>query len=225
MDTFVLLAVTKMLSGFCLAGIDEEGRWARPVKRFGSLQLGDVSYRDRTLMRPFDRTRLFVERRRPDPPHVEDCICEFVRRRPELVDHLSPAERAGFLARRAEPEIASLVAAKRSLALTRVDDLAATFRLDGYSGKYEARLRLPGVDGERGLPVTDLRWRALGRALLKDRAGSVTLTLADLRERSGVTDAYVALGLARQFDGRHWPLVIGVHLVPDYEVTVDPRNP
>ena len=54
-ETLVLLAVTRMLSGFCIAGIDASGAWSRPSKRFGALLLGDVSYRDRSLMRPFER--------------------------------------------------------------------------------------------------------------------------------------------------------------------------
>jgi len=45
-EEIVLLAVTRMLSGFCIAGVDERGVWRRPVKRFKTLLLGDVSYRD-----------------------------------------------------------------------------------------------------------------------------------------------------------------------------------
>ncbi|MBI3969474.1 MAG: hypothetical protein HY329_27840 [Chloroflexi bacterium] len=213
-----------MLSGYCIAGIDERGVWVRPKKRFGTLQLGDVSYRDRSLMQPFDRVRFAVERPAPRPPHVEDVDCEFVRRRPERISRLSSEERAAFLERHAEADAGPVLAGRRSLAIVRSDDLNAEFRLDGYSGKYEARLWLPEIDRERSLPVTDLRWRALGRDLLPAGGGKLTLSLAELRERVGFETAYVALGLARHFEGQHWPLVIGVHVLPDFDVTVDPKR-
>lgn len=224
-ETLVLLAVTRMLSGFCIAGIDQRGAWSRPTKRFGTLSLGDISYRDRTLMHPFERVRFEVERRAPDPPHVEDRICDFVRRRPEREGRLSAAEQAAFLAEHAEVDAAPLLVAERSLALIRAEDVSAIFRLDDYSGKYEARLQVPSVASTRPLPCTDLRWRALGRSLLPAAGGSVTLGPGELRGRLGCDAVYLALGLARQLDGKFWPLVVGVHLVPNYEVAVDPKNP
>jgi hypothetical protein len=223
-EEIVLLAVTRMLSGFCIAGIDASGAWSRPVKRQASLALGDVSYRDRSLMQPFDRVRFDVERRLAAPPHVEDRICDFVRRRPERLGQLDTAQRAAFLDEHAEPDLAPILAHERSLGLTRADAASASFQIDPYSGKYDTRVQIPGVSDDRGFPCTDLRWRALGRRLLP-QGGTLQLDADALCQRLGVQRIYVALGLARQFDGRHWPLVVGVHCVPDYEVVVDPKNP
>ena len=35
---------------------------------------------------------------------------------------------------------------------------------------------------------------------------------------------YVALGLSRTHEGKHWTLVVGVHTIPDYQAEVDYRN-
>jgi len=32
---------------------------------------------------------------------------------------------------------------------------------------------------------------------------------------------YLALGLSRSWQGKHWLLVIGVHVVPDYQVEIN----
>lgn len=72
----------------------------------------------------------------------------------------------------------------------------------------------------RGMPVTDLRWRALGRRLLRG-CGELELQEHAVLQAVGAREVYLALGLSRAFDGRIWPLVIGVHTVPDYDVTID----
>lgn len=221
-ERVVVLAVTKMLSGMCTGGILEaSGRWVRPVKQFGTVLLGDLTYQDRTVMRPFDIVEFTIIKSRPRPPHNEDWVCEFVRPRPRKAGTLE--DPLAFLERHSEPDSPSqILRAERSLALFEPSGMEAVFSLDSYSGKYEARLRTPET-GSRALPVTDIRWRALGRALLGG-APEVVLSARDLRARIGVERIFIALGLGRLYEGRHWPLVIGVHTWPDYPVTVDYRS-
>ena len=70
-------------------------------------------------------------------------------------------------------------------------DLWALFVRDIPSGQYQARLgfTLAGIStetaGPRGIPVTDLRWRALGRQWLGESGTELSLTGAQLRERLG----------------------------------------
>ena len=75
-----------------------------------------------------------------------------------------------------------------------------------------------------GLPVTDVKWRALGREWLGDRGGRLDCDEGELPDRLGVEDLYLALGLSRSYEGEYWLLVLGVHTVPDYEVEVDYGN-
>jgi hypothetical protein len=223
----VLLAVTKMLSGFCIGGISlSTGEWVRPVKEHGTILLGDIRYADGAAMRPFDVVRLELSSHRPKPPHVEDWVCDFVRNRPELAGRLEEEKRWEFLKRFARPGgEREILAEKLSLIICSPVPTAASFSLDEYSGKYDARVYVPGVEEGRGIPVTDLKWRALGRCLLSRGDNPLKLSAAKLRGMIGVREIYLALGLSRLHEGRHWPLAVGVHTIPDYEADVDYSQP
>jgi hypothetical protein len=229
MAEVLLLAVTKMLSGLCVGGVTPgTNRWVRPVKAYGTILPGDLRLPDRTLMRPFDVVDLALGAPRPQTPHVEDVLCDFVRPRPRRVRAVAGAEREALLRAAIDPHPeAAWQRHERSLTLFRPEDFTATFVHDSYSGKFEARLAWPGCGEERGYPVTDLRWRALGRALLPG-GGERRLTWTELQGGTSPLPAsqavYLALGLSRAYQGQLWPIVVGVHLVPDYEVTLDERH-
>jgi hypothetical protein len=179
-------------------------------------------------MRPCDVITLGLGAPRPQPPHAEDVLCDFVRPRPRLVRQVAGAEREAMLAAALDPHPEEVWERQdRSLTLFRPGEVTATFFHDAYSGKFEARLAWPGCGEERGHPVTDLRWRALGRALLPE-GGTRCLNREELQAGVGPVppcrDVYLAVGLSRAHEGRFWPMVVGVHLVPDYEVTVDERR-
>lgn len=232
----LVMAVTRMLSGVCMAGFTAQPHpqsglcWLRPVKPHDTLQLGDITDAQRRVLQCFDVVELELIKPRPQPPHSEDWIGEFVRHRPRVVRRLDGPRRDAFLTEhldRAPAEV--LVYQTRSLCLVRPSYLWARFALDAPSGKYESRvgfalegLALPDASG-RGMPVTDLRWRALGRRLL-EKTGELTLEGDALLAATGAREIYLALGLSRAFDGRIWSLAIGVHTVPDYDVTIDYAN-
>ncbi len=221
-DRVVVLAVTKMLSGMCTGGVSlSTGKWVRPVKQFGTVLLGDLTYRDKSVMRPFDVVEFSLVKPRPKPPHIEDWVCDFVRARPNRADHVHDPLR--FLEQHSEPDSPDqILRAQRSLALFEPTEVEATFRMDAYSGKYDARVETPQT-GDRPLPVTDIKWRALGRRLLAGRE-DLRLSSDDIRERVGAQRVFVALGLGRMYEGRCWPLVVGVHTWPDYEAEIDYRE-
>jgi hypothetical protein len=240
--TLALLAVTMMKTGVCVAGVRAEppGVWVRPVREFGSVLLGDITYPaarstltgERRVMRPFDLAEVTLAHARREPPHVEDWTCDFAHARPRLVGVVPEEERAQLLdAAAGDP--AALWRGERSLCTLAVEDLSAAFEQDTYTGKYEARLRCAALpEGAASAPCTDLKWRALGRRLLAQHPGVVihddhrTLTL-DASTLCAVLDCariWLALGLTRAYDGRHWPLIVGVHTVPDYEADVDYRS-
>jgi len=221
-EPVVVLAVTKMLSGMCTGGISmASGKWIRPVKEFGTVLLGDLTYHDRTVIRPFDIVKFGLIKPHPTPPHVEDWTCDFVRVKPQMSGRLDQS--LWFLEKHSEPEAArQILNAERSLALIEPSSVEATFVMDTYSGKYEARVGIPEL-GERPLPVTDIKWRALGRKLLGAES-RLSLTPDQLRERLSISRVFIALGLSRLHEGKHWPLVVGVHTWPDYQADIDYRN-
>jgi hypothetical protein len=124
---------------------------------------------------------------------------------------------------------------KRSLCLVKPSNLCARFALDAYSAKYQARLSFtlekdvePGQTtaeiwrtGAPGISVTDLKWRALGKSWLGESGGRLTIAHDDLYERLNAQAIYLSLGLSRAWQGKCWPLVVGVHVVPDYQILGD----
>jgi hypothetical protein len=240
--TLVILAVTAMRTGVCIAGVrrDAPSVWVRPVREFGTVTLGDITYPsanpgqtgERRVMRPFDIVEITLDARHPEPPFVEDWVCDFSRHRPRLLGTLDMAERLAFLqAASAAPE-SIWSGHDRSLGACVADDLAATFSHDEYAGKYEARLSFSGQPtATSSLPCTDLKWRRLGRALLamegassaEQQVRTLSLSSQELRQALAGSERaiWLALGLTRELHGRRWPLVVGVHTVPDYEATVD----
>jgi hypothetical protein len=234
----VILAVTAMRTGVCIAGVrqDAPSVWVRPVREFGTVTLGDITYPsqagERRVMCPFDIVEFILDAHHLEPPFVEDWVCDFSRHRPRLLGTLAEDERIALLqAASAAPE--SIWSDQdRSLGACTADDLTATFSHDEYAGKYEARLSFGGQPtATPSLPCTDLKWRAFGRAMLaKEKASStnqqirtISLTNQELRQALGVGGhvIWLALGLTRELHGRRWPLIVGVHTIPDYEATLD----
>jgi hypothetical protein len=236
--SLVILAVTVMRTGVCNAGVrqDAPSLWVRPVREFGTVTLGDITYpgqgEERRVMRPFDIVEIILDAHRPEPPFVEDWVCDFSRHRPRLLGTLAKDERLALLqAASAAPE-SIWSGHDRSLGACAADDLTATFSHDEYAAKYGARLSFGAQPTDTSsLPCTDLKWRAFGRALLaKEGASSadqqvrtISHTNQELRQALGGGERaiWLALGLTRELHGRRWPLVVGVHTFPDYEATVD----
>ncbi len=235
-DEVLILAMTKMLSGICTAGFTRERdpltglRWVRPVRDFCTVQIGDMTDADGDLIRCYDVVELNLIEPRPDPPHVEDWLVDFVHQRPRVLRRLGGEQRAAFFPKYLDPAPEDvLVHHTRSLCLVQPEQVWARFSLDSYSGKYEARMGFvldgdvnhPRAVSRRGVSVTDLKWRALGRSWLGEDGGTLTLDHEALFERLHAEALYLAVGLSRNWRGAYWPLVVGVHVVPDYEADIE----
>jgi hypothetical protein len=234
----LMLAVTKMLAGVCIAGMTTEPdpvsglRWVRPICEGRHVLLGDITMPDGAVLRPFDVVAFNLLRPQPEPPHSEDWIADFVHRRPQVVRRLEGERRAKFLRRYLDSAPGQVLRTQeRSLCLVRPQSVKGNFRLDPYSGKFEARLafrlagrKYRGSYAKGGLSVTDLKWRALGRSWLPEEGGWVEFDDGDLEVQLGVEEVYLALGLTRSYRGGFWCMVVGVHTLPDYEATVDYDN-
>ena len=233
-----MLAVTRMHGGLCIAGMTKEPdrvtglKWIRPIRDLKHVQLGDITTAEGAVLRPFDVVQFDLIRHRPNPPHVEDWIAEFVRPRPRVLRRLEGERRTRFLRKYLDTAPLQVVEGQlRSLCLIKPDSIKGNFRLDGFSGKFDARMafrhggrRFWGSHAQGGIPVTDLKWRALGRAWLPEEGGWTEFEDGDLEARYGIQEVFLAIGLTRNFEGKCWPIVIGVHTVPDYDALVDYDN-
>jgi hypothetical protein len=232
------LAVTKMHGGVCIAGMSTEPdpitglRWVRPVREHGHVLLGDITTPTGQVLLPFDVVTLNLLRPRPEPPHTEDWISDFVHQRPCVVRRLEGQRRSDFLRKYLDSAPRQVLEGQqRSLCLIRPHWVKGNFRLDGYTGQFEARLAF-GLSGRTyrgsyakgGHSVTDLKWRALGRAWLPEDGGWTEFDASDLEARLGVEEIYLTVGLTRSYQGGYWLVVVGVHTLPDFEATVDYDN-
>ena len=234
----LILAVTKMLGGVCIAGMTSEPapvthlRWVRPIRDHSHVLLGDITTPDNAVLCPFDVVEFRLLQPKPSPPHVEDWVTDFVRHRPRIARRLKGERRAAFLRKYLDTTPRQVLASQeRSLCLVKPDRIKGNFRLDPYSGSFDARMafRLDGRTyrgsyAQGGLSVTDLKWRALGRAWLPEEGGWTEFEAGDLEARFGIQEIYLAVGLTRSYQGSLWPIVVGVHTVPDYPATVDYDN-
>lgn len=235
----LIMAMTRMLSGVCTAGFtlrphpSSHYAWLRPVKEYGTLLLGDLTDSQGRVVQCGDVVELDLLAHRPDPPHAEDWICELIRHRPRLLRRLEGRRRAEFLSKYVDKAPHEVLGPEpsRSLCLVRPSRFWAHFALDTYSGKYQARMgftldAIPHrqANSPRGIPVTDIKWRALGRSWIAGGEGELALDENALKSRLCVDEICLALGLSRSFERAIWPMVIGVHTIPDYQVEIDYSN-
>lgn len=230
----VILAVTKMHGGVCTAGIDAEGRWVRPirpmVKRVGEsdtitdycLLPIDFFHGGRSHFIDGALTRLWLKAHAPMRPHVEDWTIA-LQQKPQLLRELSEQEQADFLAQHCESDISTLVPnEERSLGLFLPDSFRFHFGMNraGTDITVRADFTLGGQEFSE-IGCTDLRMRVLGRKLLEISSGMTQrLTRADF-ERRGKQLTYVALGLSRLYQSKHWLIVVGVHSIPELAIEID----
>jgi len=149
-----------------------------------------------------------------------------------VVRRLEGERRAGFLRNHLDTAPQDVLERQqRSLCLIKPDWIQGRFHLDAYSREFEARLALGlgeesylGYQAKGGLSVSDLRWRALGRAWLAEGQDSIDFDAGALERSFGIQEITLAVGLSRAYEGHCWPLIIGVHTQPDYTAVVDYQN-
>ena len=232
----LIMAVTRMKAGVCTAGFinephpDSHLRWVRPVKSFRHLLPDDLRDTDGRMIEMGDVVSFNLLRPDPEQVHCEDWLTDFIRPPVRLIRQLTEQKRADFLTQHGDRNPADVLQHHtRSLCLIQPQTVWAQFISDPYSGEYQARLgfRLGGQDypldnPQRGIAVTDLKWRALGRFwLAQEGRPRLCLDSIELHKRLNADIIYLSVGLSHSFEDKIWPLIIGVHPVPDYTISID----
>ena len=219
----LILGLTRTKSGTSIAGMTTEPdpvtglRWVRPIKVGAPLTLDDLRYDDGALIRLGDVVQLDLGEPQPQPPHVENVTAVFGEQPLAFIRELTDARRSAFFPKHLDPAPSDvLIHRRRSLCLVQPETLEAVFSYDVETERFEARLmpRIGRLHSEDGVPVADLFWRAWGQQQLGDEE-YLELDDAALREMFG--EIYLTLGLGP----RGGPLVLGVHTVPNYPLTID----
>lgn len=230
----IILAVTKMHGGVCIAGIDKHGNWVRPIRPTKKRRSECDTITDYCLL-PIDffhkgkshfvngaMTRVYLKSHSPTSPHVEDWILD-TRNKPQLLRKLDNEEQAEFFAEYCESDISKLIPnEEQSLGLFLPGSFSFHFSMSKSSVDVSVRADFKlGDQIFSGIGCTDLRMRALGRELL-NKSGGVTQTLDQSAfAKRGKQITYLALGLSRLYRDEHWLIVVGVHSIPEISIEID----
>lgn len=166
--TITILAVTKTFDSYCIAGMDEKGKWYRPLPNVGGKFWPKVCYSDGTFIQVGDVWIINDYIKEPDPispGHTEDIR---LKSPPTYAKRLSDGELIRFVQEKQENSVdlkETINANKRSLCLIQVDSF--TSFINTYNEKKSPRILFEsgGVTYRNntwtpGFPVTDLKWRA-----------------------------------------------------------------
>jgi len=75
-----IMAVTKMKgSHVCVAGINEEGEWIRPV-RTDRLLVDDLFHEGKVVFEIYGIVNIYFRLHAPQPPHSEDWVVDWTRK-------------------------------------------------------------------------------------------------------------------------------------------------
>jgi len=254
-EDILILAITRMHSGICLAGINLKAHrwerfiphfltrgivpkthhWVRPVKSYGTLQSNDFIDASGKQIRNFDIVRMNLLSWHPARPHVEDWTTDFDRERPAILSNVPEFQRTELLDSLLDtsPNEVLQSPSSRSLCLIKPNEIEKViFDPGARYGKYEARIVFNfagqdylGTPKSPGLPCTDLKFRALGRNLLGKSTHIVDLSGEQLKGLLHFEKVYLAIGLGREYKGKNWPMVLGFHTIPDYTAYIDFSSP
>jgi hypothetical protein len=213
--SFVILAITKTYDKFCIAGMDEKGKWLRPLpvgkEKFwysvkyandGLIQVGDL----------WEITEYETEYDDCSPGHTEDLR---LIEDPTFERHLTNEELIRFVQKFQEDEVAlnrTLNAESRSLCLVEADNFNNFLHESSFSGKMQARITFSfgekqynNTTSTPGFPITDLKWRAY--------------TIQQIPTTKDWSSLFICVGLARPEPKkgleREYPMIISVITDPE----------
>jgi len=225
----VILAMTKMANGICLAGIEAKtGQWIRPVRLDISdpmehcLQLTDFIIQGEPRIKLLALSEIFLKEPKPSPPHIEDWILDR-RFKPRLIKQLNDKEKIDFLNAHAHQENLKRLQAKEcSLGLIQPDDFLIHFKPNKKGDDIAVRIDFSLLKERcKEKPCPDIKLRALGRYILQYlKKPSHCLSLEDFFKK-GYTNIFFTIGLTRLYQGENWLMVIGVHTIPEYKAEID----
>jgi hypothetical protein len=233
-----ILAVSKRLNGVCIAGVGKYNAWIRPAKK-EELMLEDIKIGS-GYVSALNIYEFHFSQRSPVQCQSENYLIDEQR---EIIyrSGLEEKYKGRFFSSLCEnslvtaspqTNIADILKAKnRSLMLI------GPIRLQGAYFHKEEKMKAPeltfsldgcqvhGIGGKINLLCTDLKFNMFAKSLLNQRnADSINLDEVELKALLGYNRVYVVIGLTKLYHGINWPMVIGIHTLPDYRQVIDYKD-
>ena len=235
---FTILAVTKMQERrICIAGINEDGKWVRPVKDYpNQFEETDIFDKDKSIIyENFNIIEIDFTKKLEKPPHSEDYIIN-EDKKPKVIGNIPLQKRGEFLIshtendffanREGEPVRKILKGANRSLVLVGPVDIRYVVIESGKTPRI--CFDIPDVyDCERSTPCTDLKFIAFCKEISKGKNNKkIVLNSHELKRTLEIESIFLALGLGRWYEEKkdYYDMVIGFHTIPDYQTEIDYNN-
>lgn len=226
----IILAVTKIGNELCVAGIDDSGNWIRPTTYNGDFRhfyKADIyNSNNNPIIALSNRVTLRLIHHIPqiNTPHIEDW--EYDRScRPILINTLNDSERLKLFHNISEKNLDPLINNHtRSLCLIEpAEIISADFSNTSSRGECQPILKFIFNKIEYNYKVTDIYWRVVGRYLTSNKHKPI-LDGESLCKELGCSKFFLTIGLTRLFKETYWPMVIGVHTIPLFDIKIDYNN-
>lgn len=235
---FTVLAVTKREYGICIAGVDERLNWVRPVKN-KILVLDDIKLNGGVYLSNSCVYNLSAKKAGSKGYQSENYLID--EKEPiRYFKKLGDAERNEIFSKLSENSlimpnpnqgICKLLKEKnRSLILlgpVTIDSVELS-QDDNVHARFDFSIGQIKIKNQnlRSLPCTDLKFLSFAKGLLEEQNTSyLRLNADDLKDLLKVEKFFIAVGLtAELYMGDYWPMVIGVHTIPDYTQKTDYGN-
>lgn len=216
MMELTILAVSKMFGKACVACINTEMKWYRPVRepdynlnimdinpRTGNIQKGNVLvFEDNDFLN--------------NTPHSEDFNISlnrpatFIRKlnSEELINVVCEVDESTAILARNLNIKDYLANSNRSLCALTPDNIIGHTDIDAFDGRYKPKIHFEFAGRDLNLSCTDIYWRALGRT---DSGREIQREILE-------NDVHFVIGLSRFFMGDYWPMIVGIHPLPNMEI-------
>ena len=228
-----ILAVTKREYGVCIAGVDEKLNWVRPVKN-RILVLNDIKLNENAYLSNSCVYNFSVKKVGSKGYQTENYLID--EKQPvRYLKRLGDTERNEIFSKLSENSLITsnqgvyklLKEKNRSLILlgpVTIDsvelsqDDSVHVRLDFSIGQIKIKNQ-----NLRNLPCTDLKFLSFAKDLLDEQnTAYLRLNGQDLKDLLKVEKFFIAIGLTGElYKGDYWPMVLGIHTVPDYTQKTD----
>ena len=230
MTEITVLAVTRLGSGVCVAGVDDEGKWVRPTRPSSSgwRQLEYSDCRDESgdwVIRKGNIVAMNLVKPIPLGAHTEDWLVG--QGRPKLVKQLTDDEYREVCKDLQEGSTAPVEGpdAVRSLMVVPPNKVTSfSFNIDvNWEGqkRYTPRctFRLGGRLHQGGA-ISDAEWRGYGRGQRKRLGGDGRVVAEDIFGELETRDCWLTLG-RNEVRSSVYLMAIGVHLFPVRHFNMD----
>ncbi|NTV23330.1 MAG: hypothetical protein HGA85_03070 [Nanoarchaeota archaeon] len=232
----IIISVTKRLNGVCIAGIGKYNTWVRPTKR-EELELKDIKINDKEYISVGNVYEFHFSSKAPIQCQSENYLIDDYREI-KCKGTMPESERRKLFHQLSENSLVTSDQSNNIADILRAKNRSIVMfgpvRLQSVYLHAEENMKCPeisfsvdsvvvkGIQDKTNLQCTDLKFWQFARQLLKKNdTNSMTLDDTGIKKLLGYDKVFVIVGLTKLYHGKNWPMIIGLHMFPDYYQAID----